>query len=153
MTSNTLTLHQAIEVFAENLEDIKGACVDNMRAIITEEGKGNWIREEIVKLRIAPLQKVYQRIISSQQAKLAPRTDSITDAMIARAKEYPIEDMYDGRLRKGCGLCPFHSEKSPSFHVKNNRFKCFGCGEYGDSIAFYMKINNVGFIQAVRAMQ
>lgn len=153
MTSNTLTLHQAIEVFSDNLEDIKSACVDNMIAILTEEGSGNWIREEIKKLRVEPYVKLHQRIVSSQQAKLAQRTDSITDAMIARAREFPIEDMYDGRLRRGSGLCPFHSEKTPSFNIKNNKYKCFGCGEYGDSISFYMKMNNVGFIQAVRAMQ
>ena len=34
------------------------------------------------------------------------------------------------------GLCPFHSEKTPSFTIfPDNRFKCFGCGKYGDSIA------------------
>lgn len=153
MTSNTLTLHQAIEVFSDNLEDIKSACAENMLAIIAEEGKGDWIREEITKLRIAPFQRLYQRIVSKQQAKISPRIDTVTDAMIARAREFPIEDMYDGRLRKGCGLCPFHSEKTPSFNIKNNKYKCFGCDAHGDAIDFYMKMNNVGFIQAVRAMQ
>lgn len=153
MKSETLTLYSAIEIFSENLEDIKSACVDNMRAILAEEGSGNWIREEIKKLRVEPYVKLHQRIVSSQQAKLAPRTDAITDAMIARAKDFPIEELYDGKLRHGSGLCPFHSERTPSFHIKKNRYKCYGCGEYGDSISFYMKMNNVGFIQAVKALQ
>jgi DNA primase len=49
------------------------------------------------------------------------------------------------------GLCPFHDEKSPSFHVTPARgfFHCFGCGEGGDVIAFVQKINNVSFSEAV----
>lgn len=153
MTSNTLTLHAALDVFSDHLEDIKSACVDNMMSIITEEGKANWIREEITRLRIEPYKKVYQRITSKQQAILNPRTDSITDDMIARAKDFPIEELYDGKLRHGTGLCPFHQEKTPSFHIKKNRYKCYGCDVYGDSISFYMKMNNCNFIQAVKALQ
>ena len=43
------------------------------------------------------------------------------------------------------GLCPFHDEKSPSFHVRPNHghFHCFGCGEGGDVYAFIQKIEHV----------
>ncbi|MCC6495871.1 MAG: DNA primase [Propionibacteriaceae bacterium] len=49
------------------------------------------------------------------------------------------------------GLCPFHDEKTPSFHVTPARgfYHCFGCGEGGDVIAFVQKINNVSFAEAV----
>jgi len=49
------------------------------------------------------------------------------------------------------GLCPFHSEKTPSFRVskRKNIFKCFGCGEGGDAIHFVEKHEMVGFIPAV----
>lgn len=52
------------------------------------------------------------------------------------------------------GLCPFHSEKSPSFHVNAARksFHCFGCGEGGDAIAFLMKIEGLGFVEAVQEL-
>ena len=39
--------------------------------------------------------------------------------------------------------CPFHSEKTPSFSVKHNRFKCFGCGINGDSVEFVAKLENL----------
>src|SRR5215469_10731666 len=52
------------------------------------------------------------------------------------------------------GLCPFHSEKTPSFHVHPDRgfFKCFGCGAGGDVIAFVQRIENVPFSDAVRTL-
>jgi DNA primase len=52
------------------------------------------------------------------------------------------------------GLCPFHSEKTPSFHVHPDRgfFKCFGCGVGGDVITFVQKLENVAFSDAVRML-
>ncbi len=49
------------------------------------------------------------------------------------------------------GLCPFHSEKTPSFVVSDSRqfFYCFGCGASGDVISFLMKIENIDFHTAV----
>lgn len=49
------------------------------------------------------------------------------------------------------GLCPFHSEKTPSFTVSEDKgvFHCFGCGEGGDVIRFVEKIENVDFKGAI----
>ncbi|NLB53767.1 MAG: hypothetical protein GX808_12655 [Syntrophomonadaceae bacterium] len=51
------------------------------------------------------------------------------------------------RGRNYWGLCPFHSEKTPSFSVNPEKqmFYCFGCKEAGDIFTFAMKINNIGF--------
>jgi predicted P-loop ATPase len=46
--------------------------------------------------------------------------------------------------------CIFHSEKTPSMHVTNNKFYCFGCNEGGDVIKLVMKLNNCDFIEAVK---
>lgn len=50
------------------------------------------------------------------------------------------------------GLCPFHSEKSPSFTVypNNNSFYCFGCGAGGDQISFAMRIEHLDYPDAVQ---
>jgi DNA primase len=63
------------------------------------------------------------------------------------------------RLRKSgaqnfSGLCPFHSEKSPSFSVHATRqfYHCFGCGQSGDVFSFLQKIENLSFPEAVRAV-
>jgi len=50
------------------------------------------------------------------------------------------------------GLCPFHHEKSPSFHVSSERqmFKCFGCGKAGDIFTFYQEREGVTFFEALK---
>lgn len=57
-----------------------------------------------------------------------------------------------GRSYKG--LCPFHDEKTPSFHVTPDLgiYKCFGCGESGDVFNFVMEMEGVGFMEAMRTL-
>jgi DNA primase len=52
------------------------------------------------------------------------------------------------------GLCPFHNEKTPSFHVRRDRqfFHCFGCQESGDALAFLMRLDGLTFPQAARTL-
>jgi DNA primase len=52
------------------------------------------------------------------------------------------------------GLCPFHSEKTPSFsvNISRQRYYCFGCHEKGDVFSFIQKIENVTFPEAVKAV-
>lgn len=58
------------------------------------------------------------------------------------------------RGRTCTGLCPFHNEKTPSFHVypDNQSFYCFGCGAGGDIITFAKKINNLDYVEAVKLL-
>ena len=52
------------------------------------------------------------------------------------------------------GLCPFHQEKTPSFHVDTARqsYHCFGCGKGGDVFRFFMDKENVDFVNAVQIL-
>lgn len=90
------------------------------------------------------------------------RKGRIPDSDIAAIRDkVRIEDVvgdYVQLRRAGAdsmkGLCPFHDEKSPSFHVRPNHghFHCFGCGEGGDVYAFLQKIEHVSFVEAVELL-
>ena len=60
------------------------------------------------------------------------------------------------QLKKGganlMGLCPFHSEKSPSFTVSPTKqfYHCFGCGAHGTAIGFLIEYSGLGFVDAVK---
>lgn len=165
----SITLTHAVDIFSEHLTEIKQAMQDNIIADVdaipvpehTDNEALAWVRKEVYTYQIQRVVEPRNRVIKRIAALLTPRTvgsTRITDDDIARAREFPIEELYDGRLFKSggkskCGLCPFHVEKTPSFHIyKDNRYKCFGCQEYGDVIQFYMKQNNVKFIDAVKAL-
>ncbi|MGD1075934.1 MAG: DNA primase [Thermodesulfovibrionales bacterium] len=63
-----------------------------------------------------------------------------------------VELKRSGRNYKG--LCPFHSEKTPSFMVSPEKqlFHCFGCGTGGDSVNFVMKYENLSFPESLRLL-
>jgi DNA primase len=52
------------------------------------------------------------------------------------------------------GLCPFHTEKTPSFHVtpRLGIYKCFGCGESGDVFSFVMKMDGISFPESLKTL-
>lgn len=52
------------------------------------------------------------------------------------------------------GLCPFHKEKSPSFHVNRDKqvFHCFGCGAGGGLMQFVMRIEGLDFVEALKLL-
>jgi len=58
------------------------------------------------------------------------------------------------RGRRFVGLCPFHKEKTPSFHVNPDTglFHCFGCKESGDAFSFLERVEGYTFIEAVRSL-
>jgi DNA primase len=86
----------------------------------------------------------------------------IRDADIAQVRDRARIDEVIGEYvalrRAGSGslkgLCPFHDEKTPSFNVRptHGTFHCFGCGEGGSVIDFVMKIEHLGFVEAVERL-
>ncbi len=63
-----------------------------------------------------------------------------------------VQLKHKGRLYGG--LCPFHSEKTPSFYVypETQSFYCFGCGAGGDVIGFIKKIDSIDYVEAVKLL-
>lgn len=81
--------------------------------------------------------------------------DRVLDEIRSRASIVDVISEYVNLNKKGSnymGLCPFHSEKTPSFSVSESKqiFHCFGCHVGGDVITFIMKRENLSFIEAVK---
>ena len=80
---------------------------------------------------------------------------SFIQELLARADVVEIVGRYV-QLKKGganfMGLCPFHTEKSPSFTVSPAKqfYHCFGCGKHGDAIGFLMEHTGMSFVEAVK---
>lgn len=70
----------------------------------------------------------------------------ITDAVSTRQVMEHYGVVFNHR---GYAKCPFHTEKTASLAIKNNHYKCFGCGAYGGSIDFVMKYFNLTLPQAI----
>lgn len=85
-----------------------------------------------------------------------PKPESIDLALI---RDIPIKTVLDNLGYRpnanGWYNCPFHKEKTPSFHVmpNNNKFKCFSCGESGTTIDLVMKINNCSVSESIKYLK
>ena len=81
----------------------------------------------------------------------------ISEATISKVRDISIEEVlkpYVSLVRRGTslvGLCPFHSERTPSFTVSPQKglYHCFGCNRGGDAISFIMENENLSFTDAV----
>ncbi|MBI3668091.1 MAG: DNA primase, partial [Acidobacteria bacterium] len=80
----------------------------------------------------------------------APHVKSSVD-IVAVVGEYVRLKKHGARF---VGLCPFHSEKAPSFgvHPGLQFFKCFGCGKGGDVFNFLMEIEGMSFFEALKTL-
>ena len=161
-----MTLTEALDTFADQLPEIRETLIEQLaydmdllnKPIPTGDAIYDDLQQKVYKLDVEKLTgervRTVNRITTYLESKRNPHKyrGRITDADIEKAREYPIEELYDGHLRQGFGLCPFHDEKTPSFHVKNNRFRCYGCDAWGSSIDFVMRRDSCTFIQAVKKL-
>ncbi len=86
-----------------------------------------------------------------------PIPERFLDELIARTDIVDLVSESVHLTKKGSnywGLCPFHSEKTPSFSVSADKqiYKCFGCGKGGGAISFVMEMENLPFREAVEVL-
>ena len=86
-----------------------------------------------------------------------PIPERFLDELMARTDIVDLVGESVRLTKKGSsywGCCPFHSEKTPSFHVVPDRqiYKCFGCGKGGGAINFVMEMENLSFRDAVEVL-
>ena len=158
-----MTKPEALNLFEEHMQEIEKALRDNwsnaLATLKKPSAKNSMlyrVQSWLYLLRQEELRKQFQPTLRLIALRAQPRQENsniITDEDIQKAKEYPIENLLPEEVKRGMTLCPLHNEKSPSFQVKkNNTFVCYGCSAFGDSIDLYMKMNNVKFLEAVKAL-
>ena len=81
--------------------------------------------------------------------------EQFIDELVARSEISDVVSEYVALTPKGgnlWGLCPFHTEKTPSFSVSRDKqiYHCFGCGKGGGVISFVMEMEHLSFPDAVR---
>ena len=86
-----------------------------------------------------------------------PIPERFLDELMARTDIVDLVSESVRLTKKGnsyWGCCPFHNEKTPSFHVVPDRqiYKCFGCGKGGGAINFVMEMENLSFRDAVEVL-
>ncbi|HJV94660.1 MAG TPA: CHC2 zinc finger domain-containing protein [Albitalea sp.] len=86
---------------------------------------------------------------------MIPKT--FIDDLKARAEVFDVVSRYVELKKTGInyqGLCPFHSEKKPSFTVSPGRrtFHCFGCGAHGDALKFIQEHLGLSFVDSVKEL-
>jgi hypothetical protein len=111
---------------------------------LTRELALRWVKEHDGEM------KILQREISFLKPSSNVSKNEITNAMIQKARKYPIKDLLPNPIKRNMTDCIAHNDKNPSMRIKDNRAKCFSCGFKGDVIEVYMRLNSVGFKTAVR---
>ena len=74
--------------------------------------------------------------------------------IVRTIESYGVKLKRMGSTGRYLGLCPFHTEKTPSFNVNTTmqRYKCFGCGVGGDVLNFVMELDRISFYEALRQL-
>ena len=126
--------------------------------------ENHWFWREIIKQldgeRLVESQKHLMRL--RRQLTIAqdrkPKDGAITEARIQQALTVSLVDIAAQRMklrRNGktlVGLCPFHNERKPSFHIyhANNSFYCYGCQKGGNVINFVRELEGLSFREAIK---
>lgn len=172
----TCSLHEALDIFKDELPEIRKACLENATQIISKNSPyqeldidqpvtPEAIKEHLnyikIKQQAKPLFQTIRRIDSYRLHKQNPNpTGGITDMDIQNAREASADwFIYQAQLstrKPHCGKCPFHADNKPSLTLMKSKqsgnlyLKCFPCGAAWDSIGFIQARDNVDFMEAVR---
>ena len=147
------------EVFKENLPEIKSSLQAELEEKLTRFRKiaqakpfwfGKIFAEVFYEPEIVRLKKALKRIYYAMNLEKGDRIDAKElrerldfEAILSQHTRLAI------RGQEATGLCPFHSERTPSFtaNLEKKLWYCFGCGESGDIFNFIMKKENLDFKQ------
>lgn len=144
---------QAKKRFCEaSIEILEEALTRNRKLYqeVYRDTSAHWMLA-IIEKNAADIKKRIRKYKTTIEYQNSNRSDFIDDSDIARAKEYPIEQIVEIGHNKRAKCC-FHNGKDFNMGIKNNIARCFVCNEWGDSIKVYQSVHGCGFVEAVRAL-
>ncbi len=111
------------------------------------------------RLRLANLAKLphYSKVPGPGEVPVMKFSPQFLDTLRDRIRLSDVVGRHVALTRKGkelIGLCPFHADTDPSFRVvdEKNFYHCFPCGANGDAIDFVVKVEGLGFVEAVEQL-
>lgn len=125
----------------------------------------SWFCEELIDefyvKKLIELEKILSRLYFQRKLSRGEKCNcgnsSISQEKIEQARQYPIEKIVMNfkkayqRNRRIYALCPFHSDKQPSFiaYLETNSWYCFGCQQGGDIIKLISQLKNLNFKETI----
>jgi hypothetical protein len=109
-----------------------------------------------MRARTAPCPAAHSRQHNGAKIHLAAaQADPIQlpQTSVAEANMPPLADVIGMPLRDGKICCPFHADSTPSLHLYDDHFHCFGCGAHGDHIDWLMMVEGMDRDEAVRVLK
>jgi len=149
-------VRQRLKSLNERKDKLKQQILGDLKGIYRYKNKFDvWFFEKVIEIfkgeELERMDEETKKLKCFLYQRKTPK-GRITEEQIQKAKEYPFENLIEVS-RNHFALCPFHSEKNASFHIKNNRGHCFGCNWHGDTIKFLMDRDNLSFKEAVEFLQ
>lgn len=164
---------EMVEIIPEKLKEL-GKQREALVAVIKDElatinvkwpsEEARWFWREVLKIRtgqeLLNLDRDIARLrrqLGIAKGLLTPK-GALTDDLIQAAREVPVEEILNQEFRRSgrdlVGLCPFHEERTGSFHIytQQNRGWCFSCNWGGDAISIAMRFHDCSFRDAVKLL-
>jgi len=173
MESSNLTLTEALDMFPEVREELPqilkelkasqtemALSISNLKKICLDLADKYWKEKKYAdSIRVegyyigSPAHERFKRLsyhIKHIEAVLSGNKDFLSKEEIRHANEFPMRSVLN--TKRDFHRCPFHNEKTASFHITGNKWYCHGCATGGTTIGFVMKKYNLPFKEAVRAI-
>jgi hypothetical protein len=163
---------EAGEIIAQKLHELRKqrkaivAIIDGKLVVINDypDEMSRWFWRQWLKLNEGEDLLTTDRHIARLERQLriakglpTPK-GALTDDAIQAARDVPVEDLFNQPFKRAgrtlVGLCPFHEDRTPSFHIypDQNRGWCYGCNQGGDAIGLTMMLHDYGFKEAVQLL-
>lgn len=148
-------LQYKVEKMAKEADILKEKIISKYKWVLTDIApKNQWFWNMYIALFERDWEKMKKEVKKMNWILNPPtmKEGQITEAMIERAREFPIEDLFEGVSKNHFVKCPFHDETKPSAYLKNNYFYCFGCNIHKDTIGILMARDKLTFPEAVKRL-